>query len=191
MKLPRFAIENHQFTLVMVVLLILAGVVSLITMPRSEDPQVSPAGSTVIVLYPGASPSDIEQLIADPIEEVLNSLEDIKTIASHSTDNIGLVEIEFEPGSDPDDKYSDVVQKVNSIRESLPENLLSLDIQKWTISSVPIFQIAFISDEAGFHELEVEAKRLGAFDYLKKPVDITELMEVIRRAGQAKQNPRA
>ena len=56
MRLPKLAIENHQFTIMLVILLILFGLVSFLTMPRSEDPQVSPAASSVFVIYPGASP---------------------------------------------------------------------------------------------------------------------------------------
>ena len=160
MKLPKFAIENHQFTIVMVCLLVLSGLVSVITMPRSEDPQVTPSGSSVIVVYPGASPSDIEQLIVDPIEESLNTLEDIKELSSESSDNIASIGIEFAGGSDPDEKYADVVQKVNSIRDQLPDNLLSLDIIKWSISNVAIFQIALMSETADFYALEDEAERL-------------------------------
>ena len=160
MKLPKYAIENHQFTLVMVVLLVLSGVVSLITMPRSEDPPVSPAASSVIVIYPGASPADIEQLIVEPIEEVLNELENIKIITSQSADNIADIQIEFMGGSDPDEKYSEVVQKVNSIRDHMPADILSLDIFKWSVSNVAIAQIALISDTDAFPVLEDEAKRL-------------------------------
>ena len=60
----------------------------------------------------------MEELIVDPIEEVLNELEDIKHIKSISADGFAAINIEFTSGSDPDDKYSDVVQKVNSIRNN-------------------------------------------------------------------------
>ncbi|MBN1781189.1 efflux RND transporter permease subunit [bacterium] len=168
MKLPKIAIENHQFTLVMICLLVLAGIGSVLTMPRSEDPPVSPAGSSTIVVYPGASPADIEQLIVDPIEDALNALEDIKVLTSSSMDNIGIVEIEFTAGSDPDEKYAEVVQKVNSIRSQLPGDLLSMEIPKWSISNTAIFQIAFISDSADYAALEYEAERLRK-ELLKVP----------------------
>jgi len=113
MRLPRIAIENHQFTIVLVILLVLFGLVSFITMPRSEDPQISPAGSSVIIIYPGANPADMEELIIEPIEEVINELEDIKDIKSTAEDGLAIVAVEFLTGSDPDEKYSDVVQKVN------------------------------------------------------------------------------
>ena len=160
MRLPKLAIENHQFTIILVLLLVLFGLVSFLTMPRSEDPQVSPAASTVIVVYPGATPEDMEELVIDPVEEVLNELEDIKHIKSRAEDGMALVNIEFLSGTDPDDKYSDVVQKVNSIRSSLPENIVSLEIQKWSVSDVFILQLALLSDSATYRDLEKEADRL-------------------------------
>jgi multidrug efflux pump subunit AcrB len=160
MRLPKLAIENHQFTIVVVILLVLFGLVSFITMPRSEDPQVSPAGSTVIVIYPGATPEDMEELIVDPIEEVINELEDIKDVKSTAKDGLAVIGVEFLSGSDPEDKYSDVVQKVNSIRTGLPENIVNLDIEKWSISDVQILQLALTSDSANYRQLEQEAEQL-------------------------------
>jgi multidrug efflux pump subunit AcrB len=160
MRLPKLAIENHQFTIIVVLLLVLFGLVSFLTMPRSEDPQVSPAASSVFVIYPGATPEDMEELVIDPVEEVLNELEDIKHIKSISDDGLAVVNIEFLSGNDPDDKYSDVVQKVNSIRSALPENIVNLEIQKWSVSDVFIVQLALLSDSALYRELEKEADRL-------------------------------
>ncbi len=160
MRLPRLAIENHQFTIILIILLVLFGLVSFITMPRSEDPQVSPAASSIFIIYPGATPEDMEELVVEPIEEVLNELEDIKHIKSRALDGFAVVNIEFLSGSDPDDKYSDVVQKVNSIRSILPANILNLETQKWSVSDVQILQLALMSDSSSYRQLEKEADRL-------------------------------
>lgn len=160
MRLPKFALDNHQFASILVIILVLIGIVSFITMPRSEDPQVTPAGTSVFVIYPGANPADLEELIVDPIEESLNELEDIKEIRSRTSDGLAIVEIEFLTGSDPDDKFSDVTQKVNSIKSQLPEDILQLDLVKWTITDVKILQVALLSDGAEYRELEKEADRL-------------------------------
>ena len=160
MQLPRLAIENHQFTMIIVALLVLSGVVSFLTMPRAEDPQVSPPGSTVIIVYPGATPEDVEELIVDPVEEVINELEDIKELNGWAADNLAVVDVEFDGGSDPDEKYSDVVQKVNSIRSNLPEGITSIDIQKWSVNLVSIIQVALVSETATYRELERELEIL-------------------------------
>jgi multidrug efflux pump subunit AcrB len=160
MRLPRLAIENHQFTNVFVLLLVLMGTVAFLTMPRYEDPLVSPPGSSVIVIYPGANPVDVEELIIDPLEEALNELEDISVLASSSEDGIGVIGIEFEFGTDVDKKYSDVVQKVNGTRSQLPQDILSLETVQWSISDVNIYQFALVSETASYQQLEKEANRL-------------------------------
>ena len=160
MRLPHLAIENHQFTIMIVILLTLMGIASFLTMPRSEDPPVTPAGSSVIVLYPGAAPADIEELIVQPLEQVLNELDDIKRISATSQDGLGSVTVEFAAGSDADEKYNEVVQKVNGIRSQLPDDIFSIELFKWTITDVNILQIALLSDEASYRRLDETAQDL-------------------------------
>lgn len=160
MSLPKFAIENHQFSTIVVTLLVLLGIMSYFTMPRSENPQISPAGTSIFAVYPGANPIDIEKLVIKPIEDELNELEDIKEITSTARNGFGIVEIEFLSGSDGDEKYSDVIQKVNNIRNNLPDEILSVDMIKWTITDVKILQIALVSESSPYKELEKEAEVL-------------------------------
>lgn len=160
MRLSKIAIENHQFTIIFIIIFLLSGLLSLIIMPRSEDPLISPSGSSIVVIYPGANPKDMEELIVDPIEEVINELEDIKELTSISEDGLALIGVEFEMGSDPDEKYSDVIQKVNSVRDDLPDNIMDLDIRKWSITDVNILQVALVSKTASYRSLEKEADRL-------------------------------
>jgi multidrug efflux pump subunit AcrB len=160
MRLPRLAIENHQFTTIIIALLVLSGAVSFITMPRSEDPEVSPPGTTVIIVYPGATPEDIEEVIVDPVEKAINELEDIKEINGYASDGLAIVDVEFDSGSDADEKYSDVIQKVNSIRTELPTGIVSLDMEKWSVNLVNILQLAIISETATYRELERELEIL-------------------------------
>jgi multidrug efflux pump subunit AcrB len=160
MKLPKLAIENHQFTIIMIALLVISGIVSFLTMPRSEDPQVAPVGSSVIVVYPGAGPEDLETLVVDPLEKSINELEDIKKFNTEINDGLAVLVVEFFSGTNDDDKYSDVVQKVNKVRNKLPEDIMNLDIIKHEITSVKIVQIALVSDSASYKLLQREAESL-------------------------------
>ena len=157
MKIAKISIENHQFTLIMVALLTLLGTFAFITMPRSEDPQVSPPGSSVIVVYPGASPEDIERMVVDPIEEAINELEDITKFNTTIEDGLATIAVEFAAGLDADEKYSDVLQKVNRVRNSLPGDILLLDIVKWSITDVVVLQLALTTDSVEYSELEKQA----------------------------------
>lgn len=166
MRLPEIAIKNHQFTTIIILLLVLSGVVSFVQMPRSEDPSVSKPGTTVIVVYPGATPADMEELVVSPVEEAINELEDIKRLESRCDDGLAVINVEFVAGCDPDEKFSDVNEKVNTVRNDLPGDILDLRTKKWTIEDTAFLQLALYSDPADgtgdmeYGEMEKYAERL-------------------------------
>lgn len=160
MKLPEYAIKNHQFTIVVVVLLVLVGAITFVTMPRSEDPQNEMAGTFINIFYPGASPEDIEQLVIDPIEEELNELEDIDKMESNAFDGAATISIEFGPGSDPEDKYRKVLEKMNNVEPSLPKEIVEIKKRKFSVMDVSILQLALVSDSTEYSLMEDHAERL-------------------------------
>ncbi|HBS87368.1 MAG: hypothetical protein A2W91_13985 [Bacteroidetes bacterium GWF2_38_335] len=160
MKLPKLAIENYQFTVIVFIVAIIFGVNSYIAIPRTENPTIFIPGATVLVIYPGASPVDLEKLIASPIEESVNELNDIKKISTKIMDGIVAVTVEFDYNTDAKGKYDEVVQKINSLKNTLPKEIMKLDIWQFTSSDVAMIQIALVSDTAEYYELEAEAKKL-------------------------------
>lgn len=160
MNIPKLAIDNHQFTVMVFLLLMFIGINSLITMPRTEDPPLDLPGASVIIIYPGGNPADLEELIANPIEEALNELEDIKQINSGIRDGIVAIAIEFTFNTDAKEKFNEVVQQVNSIRNKLPEDLYSLQVLKWSSTDVVMLQLALSSETAGYQRLYERATQL-------------------------------
>jgi multidrug efflux pump subunit AcrB len=156
----KFSVERWQFTLVLFGLLVAVGANSLREIPRSEDPEFRPPIPTVVVVYPGADPADIERLVVDPIEDAINELDDIKRIDSRSMDGVGVVQIEFQWHTDADDVYDKVVREVNRIRPQLPPDLASLEVRKAGSGLVNIAQIALVSEGAGYRQLKELAEDL-------------------------------
>lgn len=160
MRLPRLAIENHQFAGIVVMLLTALGLVSLLTMPRSEDPQIQEAAATIIAVLPGADPVDIEELVADPLEEALNELEDVERIDTSIEDGILELAIEFSADQDPDDVHDAVIEQVNRIRGDLPAELHELTIFEHDTGHTNVLQVAIVSDSAAYATLQRLAEKL-------------------------------
>ncbi len=160
MRLSKLAIDNYQFTLIVFVLLLFAGIQSYIAMPRTENPEIVIPGVSILVIYPGASPVDMEELVALPIEEAVNELDDIKKINTYMIDGVASIAVQFDFNADADEKYDEVVQKVNSIRGELPKEILDLQTTQWTSSDVAMLQLAILSDKASYRELENQAELL-------------------------------
>ena len=78
MKIWEFSVRRWQFTLVLFGLLIAMGLNAYLNIPRSEDPEFHAPVPTVVAVYPGADPADIERLVIDPLEDAINELDEIK-----------------------------------------------------------------------------------------------------------------
>ena len=160
MKLPKLAIENYQFTILVFILLVIAGISSFLSMPRTEDPLVNVPGASVVIIYPGATPFDMEELIAQPIEDAINELGDIKRIQTTLEDGLAYFAVEFYFNTNAKEKYDEVVDKVNGVRGKLPAEIMNLNFVEWTTSDVVIMQLAMISETASYRDLLAEAEQL-------------------------------
>lgn len=160
MRITEFSVKNYQFTIIIFVMLLALGLGSLFHMPRGEDPTFNAPTFVIVSVYPGTSPNDMEKLVADPIEEKLNELDNIKRIRSDINDGLCVTEVEFVYKEDPTEKYNEVVREMNSLRSSLPADLLSIDIQKITASDVNTYQLAIVGNNTSYRQLYDEADRL-------------------------------
>jgi len=160
MKITDFAVKNYQFTLIMFVMLVAVGVNSLFNMPRGEDPDFQAPEFSVVVVYPGTSPRDMEQLVVNKLEKKINELDDIKNIITKMDDGLALLDVKFKYQTDPDKKYQDLVRQMDAIRPELPADINDIQILKFSPSDVNIIQVALMSETAPYSELEAYSKKL-------------------------------
>lgn len=160
MKISAYAVKNYQFTLVIFAMAIALGVSTLFNMPRSEDPVINSPMFPVVVVYPGTSPSDMEELVVKPLEKKIYSLENIKKIKTTIKDGLAVLTVEYKYEVNVDDKYQELIREVNGMRDELPPEILSLEVQKISPSDVNIMQIALISENAARKTLKDQADRL-------------------------------
>ena len=160
MRLAEFSVRHYQFTIVVFLMAAVLGVYSLRTIPQAEDPTFPIASFTVVAVYPGATPADMEQLVVDPLEQRLNELDDLRKLKTEILDGLATISVEFEASSDADARYDDVVRELNALRPSLPADLARLGVQKFDASRVNIVQLALVSEALPMHVLAEEARRL-------------------------------
>jgi len=160
MKISAYAVKNYQFTLVIFIMAIALGVSTLFNMPRSEDPVTNSPMFPVVVVYPGTSPSDMEELVVKPLEKKIYSLENIKKIKTTIKDGIAVLTVEYKYEVDVDEKYQELIREVNGMRGELPPEILSMEVQKISPSDVNIMQIALISENASRKTMKIQAERL-------------------------------
>ena len=173
MKISEFAVKNYQFTLVIFLMTVVLGLTTFLNMPRSEDPVINSPNFPIVVIYPGASPEDLEELVVDPLEKTIYALENIKRVETEIKDGVAILLVEYKYSEDVDEKYQELVREVNTLRPQLPEEIFSIEVKKVRPSDVNVLQIALVSENASRETLKTEADRLQ-----KDLESITELKNV-------------
>ncbi|MCW3466916.1 efflux RND transporter permease subunit [Chitinophaga nivalis] len=160
MKIARYAVKNYQFTLVIFIMIIVLGITTMLNMPRSEDPELRSPQFTVVVVYPGTSPKDMEDLVVDPLEKEIYSLEDIKRVRTAISDGVAVIRVEYKYSSNVDQKYQELVREINNKKQELPTDIYSIEVKKSEPSDVNVLQVALISENASRDKLRYYAEKL-------------------------------
>ena len=158
--LIKAAVTRWQITALFTALLVALGVGAFGAIPRTEDPLTNSPVFQITAVVPGASPDDMEQQVAKPIEEALGGIDDLRDLNSWSSDDAASIRAEFDWGADPERRYDEVVRELNALRPKLPAGLSRLEVVRGRTSAVPIVQVALTSDLLPADRLEKLARRL-------------------------------
>ncbi|MGI9334798.1 MAG: efflux RND transporter permease subunit [Gammaproteobacteria bacterium] len=121
MNLPRFALTHRSIVLAIVAVLFVVGTVNFGSMPRREDPQITIRDALIVTAWPGAPARRVEDLITDPIEDVVLEIPEIETVESKSMVGLSIIQVAAGDAVDRTEQvWDDVRAKVESVRTQLP-----------------------------------------------------------------------
>lgn len=142
------AVEKPITTLMVFLAIIVLGVFSYTQLPVDQYPKMDPPYITVMATYPGANASDIEENVTKPLEDQLNSVDDLKELTSTSSENISVVALEFEWGKNLDNASNDVRDAVDKALDKLPDDIDRPTIMRMSTSMMPILVYAVTANES-------------------------------------------
>ena len=148
MSIYKSAINKPVTTLLVFVAIIVIGVFSFLRLPIDQFPEMDPPYISVLTVYPGASASEIETNVTKIIENNLNSVDYLKEITSTTKDNISVVLLELEWGTNLDEIINDVRSYIDMVKDELPDGCTNPFIFKFSSSSMPILQYSITADES-------------------------------------------
>ncbi|WP_439273359.1 efflux RND transporter permease subunit [Pseudochrobactrum sp. HB0163] len=129
MNIPRFFIDRPIFAVVLSVLMLIGGGLTLLKLPLSEYPQVTPPTVQVTASYPGASPEVIAETVAAPLEQVINGVENMLYMSSQAaTDGRMTLTVTFQQGTDPDMAQIQVQNRVSRALPRLPQEVQRIGV---------------------------------------------------------------
>ncbi len=136
---------------------LLLGLFAVLITPREEEPQIDVTFANVFIAYPGASASEVEQLVSTPMERILSEIDGVEHIYSVSRPGNSILTVQFEVGERRDDAIVRLYNAVYSNQDWMPPDIgvLPALIKPRGIDDVPIATATLWSEnpQVGAHEL--------------------------------------
>ncbi len=142
------AVKRPIMTTLCFVAVVILGLFSLNKLPIDLYPDIETNTIMVMTTYTGASAQDIEQNVTRPLENVLNSVSNLKHITSKSRENISVITLEFEYGEDIDVLTNDVRDKLDMVSSMLPDDSETPIIFKFSTDMIPIIMLSVRASES-------------------------------------------
>ncbi len=147
MKIANISIKRPSLVIVIFTALTLFGLISYSLLNYELLPKFTPSVISVATVYPGASPSEVENTVTKKIEEAIASMEKVKKIESTSYESLSLIVITLTDNADVDYAMTDAQRKINAIMADLPETIKTPSLNKFSFDDLPIVTIAATADK--------------------------------------------
>ncbi|GAB4245201.1 MAG: efflux RND transporter permease subunit [Acidobacteriota bacterium] len=142
MTISEYAVRRPVTVLMATLCVIVLGAISLTRLPLTLLPEFSSNNLVVFASYPSSSPEEVERNITRPLEEYLSTLEGLETIESTSSNSGAFVRLEFRDGVDMDMAALDVRDRIDQVRNLLPEDVERVTIRRWQTTDMPVMMFA-------------------------------------------------
>ena len=145
MKISEISIKRPSIILVLFIILTLGGIFSYSQLGYELIPKFEVNVITIQTVYPGASPTEVENTVTKKIEDAVASLEMVKKIESTSLEGVSVVMVTLNNGADVNFLLTDAQRKINSVINDLPDDAKTPSLNKFSLDDVAIMSLAVTS----------------------------------------------
>ena len=145
MFISDFAIKRPMITVVTMVALVVFGLFALWRLQTDEFPDVAEPVVFTAVIYPGASPDQVEREILDPIEEAIQGISGVDRVIGEARDGYAQIVTIFVFEKDLKEATQDIRDAISAIRVDLPQEMEEPILRRFSPSDFPIVQISLTS----------------------------------------------
>lgn len=134
-----FFVTNFRVVILLIILLTLWGVFSYSRLPLESSPEVKIPIAVVVTTYPGASPSDMEELVTKKLETGISGIKNIDKITSSSSNSISNITVQFDASANLDDSIRSLRDEVNTLKTDLPTDSNDPQVHEISVDDTPIY----------------------------------------------------
>lgn len=167
-----FFVTNFRVVLLFIALISAWGIYAFFELPRESNPEVKIPIAVVVTAYPGAGPSDVEELVTKKVETAIGGVSGVEKITSRSANSLSAVTVEFSADQELTEAIRSVRDKVADIERDLPEDASEPQVSEISFDDRPIMSIAL---SGPFDALELRSQADRIKDELEKIEGVREV----------------
>ncbi|WP_122892890.1 efflux RND transporter permease subunit [Arcobacter peruensis] len=182
------AFINHPLTFIFGMFILILGYISLVFMPREENPQIKVSGGAVIVALPGASPSEIQKVIIEPLEKKIKEIKGVENIYSFAKDSVGIVQAQYFIGQDKEESNLKLYDQVMRNMDLMPSGAMQPIVKTMDIDTdIPIATIAFYSMKEDGKDLISQTQLYKEVNKITRQINKIQNVALIDLKGEKKE----
>ncbi|HHJ11199.1 MAG TPA: efflux RND transporter permease subunit [Bacteroidetes bacterium] len=148
MSLYSNAVKRPVTTMMVFIGVFIFGLYAYFQLPVDFFPKMDPPYITVFTFYQGANAADIEENVTRVLEDRLSSLSNLKNMTSSSKDNVSVITLEYNWGTNLDEATNEVRDAVGMAERSLPDGVEKPTIFKFSTSMMPVMMLSATADQS-------------------------------------------
>ena len=172
-KIANFFI-NSKLTILLMVALMIIGVYSSFLIPREEEPQINVPMADVMVGYPGASPTEVENRVAKPLEKIISNIKGVEHVHTMAMNGQAMLIVQFYVGQDVERSYVKLYDELAKHEDMFPKGVYKPMVKTRSIDDVPMLGLTLWSEKVDGFQLRQIAEEVTSEIEKVKDVAITK-----------------
>ena len=146
MNITELAVKRPSLFIVIFSILALVGIISYSSLNYEFLPKINAPIITITTIYPGASPTEVENSVTKKLEQQVSGIADVDKIISTSFEGVSTIVVQLKYGADLDQSVQNAQRKVNSIFSKLPNGVMQPTVDKVALDEMPVIKLGATSD---------------------------------------------
>jgi len=165
---------DSKLTILLMLALMIIGVYSSFLIPREEEPQIIVPMADVMVGYPGANPTEVENRVVKPLEKIISNIKGVEHVHSMSMNGQALLIVQFYVGEDVERSYVKLYDELEKHKNIFPIGVMEPIVKTRSIDDVPMLGLTLWSETLNDFELRQIAEEVTSEIEKIKDVAITK-----------------
>jgi multidrug efflux pump len=141
-----FFLKKKEFSTVLIIGLVAVGIYAAVVIPKEAEPSINIPVASVTTSFPGASASDVESLVTNPLEEAIVNIGDIDTLTSTSKDGQSSIRVQFDASANIDESLQNLRDAVSKTVPQLPSEINAPSVGQVNYNDRPVISISISGD---------------------------------------------